>query len=416
MSAVSPSRRSVLAGVVAAGALATPAGAAPKKAEPRPKDHAFEVLEVGPGKRFPSLTKAGEFMNSQARWNNSYAGPERLSRMGFRVIVSPGPPGYYVNDSGTRSRRWKNGTGWPPYEGLLYGPVVIEGEPGKPAPLLETDGNGDGVLYYQTGLFATGNFDATFRRLAFKGFRRKDGQGNYAALRLGQKLLETAPLNGHVLIEDCEFSVCDDGVLGGSRGQRVTLRRCYFHDNGNQTGRTHNIYIGAVDELTVEDLLSTRCTIGHLLKTRAARTVIRNARLLGGGGTESACLDVPDGGVLEAAGLVCEKSADSDAHWLIHYGGENQDSEGVPFHLPARIRLNDVVLLAPPRLRRHFSEIVGFANQSGAGPQASGRDSRLVPVEASEVRVHGLTARTAGLPCRVLPARPAVDARSPIRA
>jgi hypothetical protein len=425
MPPLNPPRRSVLAGLAlaaggldAASAPVDRADARRTRAEPRPKEPSYEVLEVGPGKRFASLTLAGCFMNSDARWNNGQAGPERIARMGFRVVISPGPPGYYVNDSGSHSRRWKEMVGWPPYEGGLLGPVVIEGERGKPAPVLETDGYGDGVLYYQTGLFATGNFDATFRNLVFKGFRRQDGQGNYAAIRLGQRPFEQTPLTGRVLIEDCEFSACDDGILGGSPGQRLMLRRCYFHDNGNETGRTHNIYVGAVDELAVEELLSTRCTIGHLLKTRAAKTTIRNSRLLGGGGTESACLDVPNGGVLEIDGLVCEKSEDSDAHWIIHYGGENQDDDGLPFHKASQIRIRDLTLIAPPRLRRHPSwpEVVGFANQSGDGPETSGRGSRFVPVQAADVRVHGLTVKTAGLPCRVLAERPPIDARPPVRA
>jgi len=417
-------RRSVLAGLaLAAGGLSAASApiegaGGPPRAEPAPRRPDYEVLEVGPGKRFASLTLAGCFMNSEARWNNSYAGAERIARMGFRVIISPGPPGYYTNDSGSHSRRWTSLVGWPPYEGSLLGPVVIEGEPGKPAPMLDTDGAGDGVLYYQKGLFATGNFDATFRNLAFRGFRRKDGQGNYAAIRLGETPLEGTPLASQVIIEDCEFSECDNGLLGGAPGQRLTLRRCYFHHNGNTAAKSHNIYVGAMDELTVEEVLSRRCTIGHLLKSRAAKTTIRNSRLLGGGGAESACLDVPNAGILEIDGLTCEKSEDSDANWIIHYAGENQDADGLPFHAQSRIRINNLTLIAPPKLRRHpnWPEIIGFANQSGDGAEISGRGSHFVPVEAKGVRVHGLTEKSAGLPCQVLAERPLVDGASPLRA
>lgn len=412
-----PSRRAALAGLaLGAAALAAAPGrlraadAKAAKAPPRPRDHAFEVLEVGPGKRFPHLTLAGCHMNSAERWNNGYAGPERIAQMGFRVIISPGPPGYYVNDSGSHSRRWKEMVGWPPYEGALMGPVIIEGEAGKPPPLLCTDGSGDGVLYYQTGLFAVGDGDAVFRRLKFQGFRRGDGIGNYSALRLGQSFFER-PLKNSVLIEDCEFTGCDDGVLGGEPGQTVTIRRSWFHDNGNETGRVHNIYVGEVDHLVVEDLLSTRCVIGHLLKSRAARTTVVNSRLIGAGGSESACLDVPNAGVLEIDGVVCEKSADSDANWIIHYSGENQT-----FHNPSRVNVRNLTLVGPTHLRRHpaWGPVVGFANQSGAGEEESGKGSHLAPVEAQNVAVYGLTGRTAGLPCRVLDRPPALDLRSPV--
>ena len=405
------------AGLAGGKSLIKPATAADEKLSPaKPIDRSFEVLEVGPGKRFETLTLAGAFMNSEGRWNNTYIGPEKIARMGFHVIISPGPPGYYVNDSGSHSRRW-NGKmiGWPPYEWNLFGPVIIEGEPGKPAPVLETDGYADGVLYYQTGLFATGSCDATFRRLVFKGFRRQDGNGNYAAVRLGQESAGI-PMNSLVLFEDCEITDCDNGIMGGEVGQSLTIRRCYIHDNGNGTGRVHNVYFSAGDMLTVEDTLSTRCTIGHLLKSRAARTTIRNTRLIGNGGSESACLDVPDAGILDIDNLVCEKSPNTDASWLIHYAGENQDGgNGVPFHIPSSIKIRDLTMVAPPSIARHPSwPILGFVNQSGDGEQASGKGAFLVKPDAQNVKVFGLDNSNAGLPFTQLPSKPNLDLASPV--
>lgn len=424
---VSPSRRSALAGLAllacsprpaatqaqAQDAEAAPAAAGLPRPEPRPVDQKFELIEVGPGKRFASLTAAGVFMNSQDRWANGDIGPDRLAKMGFHVVISPGPPGYYVNDSGSHSKRWKDYTPW--FEGNLNGPVVIEGEPGKPAPLLETDGSGDGVLYYQKGLFNTGNFDATFRHLAFKGFRRADGHGNLAAIRLDR--LGDWPINGTVLIEDCEFSACDNGVMGGGGGQKVTLSRCYFHNNGNQDGRTHNAYIGDVDELYVDQVLSTDCTMGHLLKTRAKMTVVRNSRLLGGQGSESACLDAPNAGVLDMDGVVCQKSANSDAVWLIHYSGENQDAAGGhTFHEPSSVLIRNTTLIAPPRLVRHpsWGPIQGFANQSGDGAEQSGQGSRFIRPQAANVRAYGLEPKAVGLPSTTLTTAPALDWTPPV--
>jgi hypothetical protein len=422
------SRRKALSGIVLAAAaglargarsVIAPANAAAAENPPaqpaRPLDHAYEILEVGPGKKFPSLTLAGCYMNGISRWNNGYAGAD-IANMGFRVIVSPGPSGYYTNDSGSHSRRWPQMVGWPPYEGNLLGPVVIEGEPGKPAPVLETDGAGDGVLYYQTGLFSTGSCDATFRHLVFRGFRRHDGEGNYAAVRLGQDFAKI-PMNSHVLFEDCDISNCDNGILGGAKGQSLTLRRCFIHENGNGTGRAHNVYFGYGDLLTVEDTLSTKAVIGHLLKSRAARTVIRNTRLIGDGGTESACLDVPDAGILDIDGLVCEKSPGTDAGWIIHYSGENQDSAGAPFHAQSSIKIRNLVMVAPPRMIRYpkAGPMQGFVNQSGQGADASGKGSFLVQADAQNVKVFGLSDGQVGLPHTMLAAKPVLDLKSPIR-
>jgi hypothetical protein len=397
------------------GRFGSPLVSQAKAQEPAKPDVHYEVLEVGPGKRFPSITEAGVFMNSIARWNNGYTKPDVMAKMGFRIIISPGPPGYYVNDSGSHSRRWGHLVGWPPYEGSLLGPAIIEGEPGKPAPVLETDGVGDGVLYYQTGLFATGSCDATFRRLIFKGFRRDGGGGNYAAVRLGQTFADI-PMNSHVLFEDCEISNCDNGIMGGATGQSLTLRRCYLHDNGNDTGRVHNVYFSGGDTLTVEDTLSTRCTIGHLMKSRAAKTVIRNTRLIGDGGTESSCLDVPDAGVLEIDNVVCEKSSGTDASWIIHYSGENQDDAGIPFRNPSSIKIRNLTMIAPPLVARHPSwPVLGFVNQSGQGAESSGKGSYLVKPDVQDVKAFGLNNSNAGLPFTPLAAKPALDKSSPVK-
>ncbi len=379
----------------------------------QPIDRRAEKLLVGPGQDYPTLTLAG--CRLQQKWSDPGTGRPVPDPEPAHLIISPGPPGYYVNDSGSHSRRWPAMVGWPPYEGNLLGPVVIEGEPGKPAPDLVTDGYGDGVLYYQAGLFTTNGYDATFRHLHFAGFRRSDSGGNYAAVRLDPQDGRTA----QVVFEDVEIDHCDNAIMGGDPNCHLVLRRCYVHDNGNPTGSCHNIYLSNGPSLLVEDLLSTRCTIGHLLKSRAARTTIRNTRLLGQGGSESACLDVPNAGVLEIDGLVCEKSPDTDANWIIHYSGENQDAVGVNFHNPSSIRIRNLTMIAPPRMERHpdWGEILGFANESGKGEAASGQGSYLVQPDAEGVQVFGLTRVSAGLPgVTILSAAPALDLKSPVSA
>jgi hypothetical protein len=377
----------------------------------QPISHKAELLRVGPGQEYASLTLAG--CRLQVKWTDGgghpLANPEPA-----HVIISPAEPGYYVNDSGSHSRRWPQMVGWPPYEGNLYGPVVIEGEPGKPAPDLVTDGYGDGVLYYQAGLFITTGFDTVFRHLHFSGFRRQDGGGTYCAIRFNPHEGKKAS----VLLEDVEIDHCDDGILGGDVDLTLTLRRSYFHDNGNNTGLCHNIYMSNGGTLIAEDILSTRCTLGHLLKSRAAHTIIRNCRLLGQGGTESACLDVPDAGILEIDGLICEKSPGTDAGWIIHYAGENQDGgNGVPFHVPSSVKIRDLTMVAPTELTRHpgwLPILEGFANQSGLGETQSGAGSYLVEPDASAVKVFALTRHQAGLPgATVLEAAPVLDVRPP---
>ena len=126
---------------------------------------------------------------------------------------------------------------------------------------------------------------------------------------------------------------------------------------------------------------------------------------------------MPNAGVLDIEGLVAEKSPGTDAIWLIHYSGENQDDGGVPFHNPSSVRIKDLTMIAPDRLtRKNASQAVfGFANQSGDGAFASGRGSRLITPQATNVKVYNLTPERAGLLCEKLAQRPQLDMSSPVR-
>jgi hypothetical protein len=427
-------RRAAVSGLAAVVGL--PAVAAPVPA--RPKDGAPRRIMVGPGLPWsgnnstvvtsPSISLAGGFL--QQLWSDGGGAP-LPNPFPCHMQIAAAPDGYYDNDCSTRSPRWRDAKGvaeiaWPPWVGFLNGPIVIEGEHGKPAPLLRCrhdDGYlaGDGILYEQQGWFICAQgFDVTFRNLRFQGMRRRDGFGNYRAVAI-----EAGFKKGNIVFDHVSIADCDDGILGGSPGQTVELRNCFFTRCGyGGTGSTHNCYIDNCDQLIIDNVLSTECKEGHLMKSRAARTIIRNSvRLLGEGGTESACLDVPDAGelIVEAgAHLVCAKSDTSHAYWVIHYSGENQDGAGVPFHEPSRIEIAGKLTMignstGTVTVRGSTAPISGFVNQSGNGAPSSGKGSHLVtPVVTGSVDVFRLDAKSAGFsPVTVLKTAPAMDTSDP---
>jgi hypothetical protein len=72
-------------------------------------------------------------------------------------------------------------------------------------------------------------------------------------------------------------------------------------------------------------------------------------------------------------------------------------------------------MVAPPKLLGHpNSAVIGFANQSGDGPAASGVGSHFVPAQAYAVQVYGLSASACGLPCRILSTPPVIDRTPPV--
>lgn len=130
-------------------------------------------------------------------------------------------------------------------------------------------------------------------------------------------------------------------------GSGLTINRSYFHDNaangvfnggvtptsdivlndttiercGEGSGLTHNIYVGRVHSLVLNNVTSNDPKIGHNVKSRAARTVINGGTFIQGRG--SRFLDAPVGGEVEVSGAtIYRDSALGDNRDVLGYGLE----------------------------------------------------------------------------------------------
>jgi hypothetical protein len=79
-------------------------------------------------------------------------------------------------------------------------------------------------------------------------------------------------------------------------------------ENGTpRDGQSHAIYVGACAALYVANADLADTSIGHLIKSRAARNVITQSRLIEG--AASRALDICNGGVLEIMQHVLQADA-----------------------------------------------------------------------------------------------------------
>lgn len=115
-----------------------------------------------------------------------------------------------------------------------------------------------------------------------------------------------------------------DGLLANSDAAgAITINGSTFYDNGAGDGYTHNIYVGAIASLLVENSTITSADVGHDIKSRAASTtVIGNTITDGTTGTASYEIDVPNGGAAVIEGNVIEKGANAQNPIAISYGEE----------------------------------------------------------------------------------------------
>ena len=162
--------------------------------------------------------------------------------------------------------------------------------------------------------------DITIKGFELSGARVSDNDGgNGAGIRYQ---------GGNLKIENCYFLDNQDGILGVGDGTgTVTIDKSEFFANGAATGPsaglTHNLYLGGLARLTIENSYFRGARVGHELKSRARQTIIRNSRFVDGpAGTASYSIDLPNGGEATIANSQIEQGPKSQNPNIIAFGEE----------------------------------------------------------------------------------------------
>lgn len=115
----------------------------------------------------------------------------------------------------------------------------------------------------------------------------------------------------------------ENGILGPNGGD-LAISRSEFARNGvGDRGRTHNIYVGAANKVTVTSSFFHQAFIGHNFKSRAKETRIEDSYFMDGStGTASYQIDVPNGGVVFLRGNLLQKGPYADNNVSVSYGSE----------------------------------------------------------------------------------------------
>jgi Hint domain len=181
----------------------------------------------------------------------------------------------------------------------------------------------------------------TIDNFAISGGIVSDGAGgNGAAIRYEGGNLT---LNNDYIFDNQE------GLLGASDPSgSITINSTEFADNGNNTpgspgyGFTHNLYVGDVATLTIDNSYFTGANVGHEIKSRALETIIENSRIQDGPtGTASYGIDLPNGGIALIENNVIEKGPDAQNPGIISYGEEGNVYAGSSLTVTGNTILND---------------------------------------------------------------------------
>jgi len=151
----------------------------------------------------------------------------------------------------------------------------------------------------------------TFEGLVFRNVAVPDDNG--AGVRVEG--------TGMTIFRRCEFRDSQEGILTrNDPNLHLTLEDCIGDNLGDGVGQSHGVYCGVAGSLTVKGGEWTNSNVGHLLKSRAARTRIESVRLVEG--RASRAIDIPNGGEVEIVGCVISQAQDTNNPQLIGYGLE----------------------------------------------------------------------------------------------
>ena len=183
---------------------------------------------------------------------------------------------------------------------------------GGPVSLLATYEPPNGKAIITEG--ASG-ISVTLAGLTIAGATVPDGNGAGIRYEGGSLLLDGVTLTGN-----------QDGILGASDpAGSITIRNSVVTANGAGDGRTHGIYIGAIDRFDIANSTVSNTSVGHNIKSRAANNTITNNLITDVDGTASYLIDLPNGGNAQITGKHDRERPqrpEPDRH-LIRRGGQH---------------------------------------------------------------------------------------------
>jgi len=114
-----------------------------------------------------------------------------------------------------------------------------------------------------------------------------------------------------------------EGILGASDPNgSITINRSEFAFNGDGSGHTHGIYVGAIANFTLANSYIHDTAVGHEVKSRAATNVITGNRIFDNNGSASYSIDLPNGGAATITGNVIQQGPNSQNPAILAYGEE----------------------------------------------------------------------------------------------
>jgi hypothetical protein len=146
---------------------------------------------------------------------------------------------------------------------------------------------------------------------------------------------------GALSLSNDYFHDNQEGLLGDADPNgAITIDHSEFSHNGDGSGFTHNLYIGAIASFTITDSYIHDAVVGHEIKSRAANNTITGNRIFDNNGNASYSIDLPNGGNATIQNNVIEQGANTQNPFIIAY-----DEEGVLLNYGTTVGITSNVIV-----------------------------------------------------------------------
>jgi hypothetical protein len=157
--------------------------------------------------------------------------------------------------------------------------------------------------------------------------------GNGAAIRYE---------GGSLTLTDDYFHNNQEGLLGAADSNgSIAIDHSEFAFNGDGSGSTHNIYIGAIASFSLTNSYVHDAVVGHEIKSRAASNTITSDRIFDNNGSASYSIDLPNGGNANISDNQIEQGPNTQNPFIIAYGEEGASNPGTNVAITNNTVVND---------------------------------------------------------------------------
>ena len=219
--------------------------------------------------------------------------------------------------------------------------ITIRGVGGR-ARLIADGNNAEGKA-----IWVTKGHDITIENVEFAGARVPDRNG--AGIRAEGTNLK---------LINCFFHDNEEGILAGDNPNSVIdIENSEFARDGGNEGRSHELYVNHIKELIVRGSYFHQGHIGHLIKSRAATSLIVGNRITDENGDSSYQIDTSNGGRVFVIGNLFEQDQQAQNSNIVANAMEGATNNDQEFWVVNNTFVNDlghgtfVVSRAPGRAK-----------------------------------------------------------------